>query len=923
MSHQFDKLRTEQLLSALELRSGKRLDHTALVRMLRQCTDDSGGPRMALLERLEREKRAEALPTALRAALAASRPGQEQVAMAAKARYALILASLPGALADLPSGLLRRLLDLGVWSSERARMMVAQIVDPRVRALRLAELVQRFPRDHSLSEDLHEAAAQCTSESASGRRAISVALPLLSTQTREDLIERMLPTPGRGADRERLAHLLHHAACLAPAHVQEAETLINRAALLNGDERLTAWALLYPVLAPERRDSLLPRLLPAAVPGASPALAAALLTLLNHTDGPSHQRLQDFAAARYRLPRMKGADPFERAVARLSHWAAVSRFVPGTLAGLFLGWSLESLGHPCHERAFIPLAVTAVTVTGLPRRQVQVAAVACAVAAPGRFRNAFPYDALPSMAHAGVREMVPVAISGLSSWVRAFGRLLLSWPAAWRARGRGALNTEGRSIGLLLRASAARGIRSEAEAMDVLTRLEAAQRDHALEHDVKVRTLSDIAGFLPDAALARAVRILETRDDATEISLAIARHLPYLEDGAHRTYTALLLDRVMTACVGDPMAACRVLTVLSDHLDRQQMVTAWKALEAIDTRSRGYEADSPGPLLPLLAQASATFVPRLPTDLLPRARRLLSHCLAGTARARGVAGLARRAPSLRSTVSTLRAAAAALLRLTDPVETAMCLAVLMPVLPAKIGRWGSRHALRLLRSAADGTYDDGRQVPEVLAELVRNAPWAVSEANILARTVRSGGLRAEAIVALLPHLGAGDRQTSLDMITQSVLSHPGLTDYGRLVSTARLLPWVRPPVDELVHRLVEGVDRSWNEATRAAAFAALAESAPPSRRTDIITQGFSLAAAVTDPDDRAANLARLAGAAAELREYPARAEWTALMTAASRRPRRELLEDIGNLAPLTAGAGGSAAATEMCRALSDVSRLWP
>lgn len=253
----------------------------------------------------------------------------------------------------------------------------------------------------------------------------------------------------------------------------------------------------------------------------------------------------------------------------------------------------------------------------------------------------------------------------------------------------------------------------------------------------------------------------------------------------------------------------------------------------------------------------------------------------------------------------------------------MCLVVLTPVLPKRAGRWAVRRVLRLLLNAADGTYEDGQRIPETLAELVRGAPEIVRQANALASTLRASGLRAEATVALLPFLGPEEQQESLDMIVQSVLGRPGLTDYGHLVSTARLLPWVREPLDELVQRLVDGIDGQWNAATRAAAFAALAESASLPLRPDLVAQGLTEAATVTDPDDRATCLVRLAGAAAGLPGYPAEAEGSALMIAGSRRSRRELLEDLGHLAPLVATAGGAAAATEVCRALVDASRLWP
>lgn len=263
-------------------------------------------------------------------------------------------------------------------------------------------------------------------------------------------------------------------------------------------------------------------------------LAAALLTLFDHTDGPSRERLFDFTAARHRVPRVSGASLFERALALWSHRIAVCRFVPATLAGLVLGLSLDFTGGCRHERAFLPLSVTASARAEASRRQVRVAAVACAVAAPDRFRNAFPYDELPDMTRTELRDVLPVVLGGLPEPVRAFTRRVVSGVAARWLRREGALDIEVRGIDLLLRASVARGVSGETEAPEVLARLEAAQGDRLLEDDVRLRALSDVAGHLPDEALIRAARLLKMRGDDAATSMAIARFLPYVEAGAAR-----------------------------------------------------------------------------------------------------------------------------------------------------------------------------------------------------------------------------------------------------------------------------------------------------------------------------------------------------------------------------------------------------
>jgi hypothetical protein len=70
-----------------------------------------------------------------------------------------------------------------------------------------------------------------------------------------------------------------------------------------------------------------------------------------------------------------------------------------------------------------------------------------------------------------------------------------------------------------------------------------------------------------------------------------------------------------------------------------------------------------------------------------------------------------------------------------------------------------------------------------------------------------------------------------------------LTGYGRLASTALLLPWTHLP-EPLVGQLTDAIDSSWNAATRAAAYAAIAERAPAALRSTLLDEGLRAAATV-------------------------------------------------------------------------------
>ncbi|MFZ4268995.1 hypothetical protein [Streptomyces arboris] len=944
--NEFDDL-SDTLVPTLEALSGARLagsdlDHRELVRWLRFTFDGAAGPRMSLLDRLECIGQSRAFPDTLNAALRASRPDQERTAVAARVRYALLLTSLPGPLSGLPPGLLPRLLDAGIWTADRARTATEQITEPHVRTRRLAELVRHSPSDHALAGDVRDAAAQCDPAVADGYEAILDALPLLPRQERVTALERLLPTAGR----DRLAALLLLASDLEAEHVQEAFDLVCGGTDLTQNEELTALALLYPVLPPERQVAVLPGLLAAAVPDAAAAPAAALTALLAHTDGATHASLSAFVLARHRISRRAGAPLGERGKAWLIHRAAVCRFVPAVIAGVLLGWWLEKSGRTYQEgqEGFLPLVVIATTNTGLPRRCIRVAAVACASSAPDHYRDIFPY----AYAAPGGR---PGQLGDLNTYVRAIVSTSPPWLlhplqrlvprcAAWWGRREGVTAAEARSLEIIARSAVAAG---PVGAEDLLARSEAVHASGLLEDDVKDGVVAEAAERLPDHALARVAALLEQHGDLSELLLVVAALLPHLRPTDRAAYATAIREQVVGLCEGTPEMACDILREAGSHLGDEAAAALdilWAIGRDADVSRREADSDSSF-LMSHVADACVALLPALPPSRLSRARRLLARCPASTTRARGVAYLAagrhatpkpsptrlplsaHKGPSrARGALWATREALSSAFRVDHPVEIAVCLAAVAPVLPQSTARLARAQILRLIAEACDLTYAASGGIAEALAEVIRQETARAEDAVSVARSLSSTGLQTRVLTALLPHLPASARQPVLDEITGSTLTRPGLTDYGRLVLTALLLPWTQSP-EALVGRLTDAVDNSWNAATRAAAYAAIAEHAPATMRSALLDEGLRAAAIVPEASDRVECMGRLARVAANTPDYRGADAWTLLMCEGARRPRSDLLADLRALAPLAAQIGGPKVVAAICRTLLDVHRLWP
>ncbi|MFF1518004.1 hypothetical protein [Streptomyces sp. NPDC058305] len=924
-----------QSLSGLEL-GDHAVDHRQLVRWLRYTTGSDSNPRLSLLDQLEREGQSSVLPDALNAALRTSHASQERTAAAARVRYAMILTSLPGSVSLLPPGLLTRLLDNGIWTADRALTATEQLTDPHLRTHRLTELARHTPRDHMLAAALRDAVKLCDPALAAGRDAILKAIPLLPREDRITALERLLPSSGR----DRLAALLLLASALEPEHLSQVADLSRNEATLTKDEKTTTLALVYPALPAELKQSILPALIEAATPDAGAGAAAALTALLAHTDGSDYATLRAFVYARLKTPHRTTNSRTEMAVARLIHRAAASRLVPTLIAGPLLGWWLESAAPSSHEE-FLPLAALATTNTGLPRRTIRVAAIACCISAPEHYRDVFPYshgtDLGQSAQFGDLNAHVQAFVSTLPPWLLRTLRRWAPRAAAWWARRGGATPAEVRSVELIVSGALVEG---SAGAQDLLSRSEQAQQSGLLEGDVRGGDFAGATEHLADHELERAAALLEKHGDIAKVLLAVAALLPHMRPDDLATYAPWLLEQAAQLREGAPDAVCGIITEAGTHLGNETgpaLDLLWRIGRDIHVSSGEKGEDYPA-LLQGVAEACEALLPALPPKKLPRARRLLVRCPAGRSTTRGIAYLAggreetsklptapttHRKPSrARRSLQAIREGIRATVTLIDPLEIAACLAVLAPLLP----RWATHlvHTMVLhqITIDTDPTSTSPDRISEALTEVVRQDPTRTDDALRVARALGPTDLQVQALTTLLPHLPAPERQPLLDEIVNSTLAKSRLTDFGRVTCTAQLLPWTQP-AEPLVDRLLNAVDLSWNAATQTAAYAAIAEHAPATLRSTPLDKGLKAAATLSPTTLRVEYLRHLAKIAADTPDYRGTDAWTALMCEGSCRSRNDFLADIRALAPLSRRAAGPKGPEAICVALQEVHRVWP
>jgi hypothetical protein len=129
---------------------------------------------------------------------------------------------------------------------------------------------------------------------------------------------------------------------------------------------------------------------------------------------------------------------------------------------------------------------------------------------------------------------------------------------------------------------------------------------------------------------------------------------------------------------------------------------------------------------------------------------------------------------------------------------------------------------------------------------------------------------------------------------------------------ARLPPELLPEALAAARKIQDANDR-------AELLTALAARLPP----ELLPEALAAARVIKDEDARAKALATLAPRLAKLPRSILYRLWDETLPRLSRRTRRDLLSDLGALAPAIHALGGAEAVAETVRAIRDVARWWP
>jgi hypothetical protein len=182
----------------------------------------------------------------------------------------------------------------------------------------------------------------------------------------------------------------------------------------------------------------------------------------------------------------------------------------------------------------------------------------------------------------------------------------------------------------------------------------------------------------------------------------------------------------------------------------------------------------------------------------------------------------------------------------------------------------------------------------------------LGEALELARGIEDDGARARVLVELAPRLAEPAQvETVLELVR-------GIGDErARNRALAELVQV------ETALELVGGIGDEWARAQ------ALVELAPRLAEPAQVESALELARGIEDEGVRAWALAVLAPCLAALPRSQVLPLWEETLCLSTTRSRRDVLADLGALAPVIASLGGSEAIEAACRAIEDVGRWWP
>jgi len=888
--NQFAEVNLERLVRCLHILA-ERGDHTRLRQLFRVSFRDGSRRVPALFQRLADEDLVQqfvsAAESAFRAAIATDRTpddAQGPPLPALQARYALILASLPGHIRNVPPQMLARLIGEGVWTLNQAVAYVQQIPDTAARTQRLAYLAHITPRqDPDLVHAIHQAALTCNPTKDSGRAAVTAALPLLQEPERHSLVEHLL-SAGAAKGWDRLSALLAEVPHLTDAHVAEAERLIL--AIDDFYDRAIGLTAIIGRIPPERRSAVLTELVQHVGTPRTMVQRAVLTTLLPHLD----TELRETMRARVLSAPWWPARPeiAGGSVARRMFNVLCTKWLP--MPDLLVGFTMSLLlPDPIPVDLARLLKAVADGREHLPKHVVRRAAAAN-----------------PDADRAFERLIALLTPFEMRIIKRLLGRWLFD-------NSDSPTDGEGpdRAARLTLDAKLAASRNDAADAAAQLARAESLHHDGLLGNG-GIEIVDSLMPHLPADLLPRAVALVQEHGDEPKLLMTLARYLGYLDEHARTRHVQRLIGHADRLVNSAPDEIAQLVVAIAPFLQPADAVQALATAEQISFKWR--------------SSALAALTPVVPPRTLPTVHKLLAAAPAEPATIEAALALASR--STEPSATALRNRALNLARNTgDRLRTAECLVPVLRSLPEHDRPRLAIEALDLLKAEVHASDRSPNSLQAITNTLVKVCAATPARQVVIALSVANAipqlSLRADAWTGMLPYAEARHRALILAEIVQSCSNNPEWTAFGRIRALAGILGWLehdQPGQAAQLYHQAKALDAPAHRAL------VLAEIAHTSHDQALGSQAALDAAeelaSIDHEGDRAGLLAKLVPHAVSLPQPDRFKLWNALAAGLRNRGRTELLAELGHVAPLVGAMRRPDIALEICLALDDIHAWW-
>ena len=313
------------------------------------------------------------------------------------------------------------------------------------------------------------------------------------------------------------------------------------------------------------------------------------------------------------------------------------------------------------------------------------------------------------------------------------------------------------------------------------------------------------------------------------------------------------------------------------------------------------------------AAVLAAVAPRLPDSLLPRALELAKWIDQPEERAEVLAALASRLPE-----SLLREAVAAAQRIEDGNNRARALAPLIPYLPT-----GERQAL--LDEALEAVKSEWQVTDRVHAALAQcltklgHHREAIERAHSI--STYSGALRVETVAVLAQFLPDQFLDAAFTLASATL----GWEGYVQALMALAGRLGERP-----LREILRKVPKLNDPAQRVALLVLVMPCIPEACRLSLLKEASEEALKISDPAEKERAVAKLAPHVLRPLADASVAKllyglWREVLHSPTQHPgrkRRDLLGDVGALAPILAALGGSEAIAEAIQAIQTAGKWW-